>query len=403
MSFGPSTRIGVLGGGQLGRMMIQEAVDLDARVEVMDPSAEAPCRYLTHRFVQGDLTDRAAVEAFGAGLDCLTIEIEHVSVAAMAALEAAGVRVVPRPAHVALIQDKGLQKQFFVDHGIPTAPFSLMAPGGDRGARGYPVVQKLRTGGYDGKGVAVLHDATSTHFADAACVLEDKVALAKELSVIVARRGAGDVAARVRPRLARVFLPSATRAPAPRRYAPTECVFDDRGNVVSLIASPADVDAATAARATAVALDVVEKMDFVGVLAVELFLDVNGAILVNEVAPRAHNSGHHTIEANATSQFAQLLRVALDLPLGDVAPVRAHAATLNILGDADAPRGAAPAYRGLAAALATPGVHPHLYGKSTVSPFRKMGHVTVVGDSRAAVRATADHLLATVGVAGVPK
>jgi len=373
---GPSTRIGVLGGGQLGRMMIQAAVDLDARVEVMDPSADAPCRYLTHRFVRGDLCDEAAVEAFGAGLDCLTIEIEHVSVAAMAKLEASGVRVVPRPAHVGLIQDKGLQKQFFAENGIPSAPFSLMGANGDRGARGYPIVQKLRTGGYDGKGVAVLASAASEHFADAPCVLEDKVDLAKELSVIVCRRRAGDVKA----------------------YEPTECVFDDRGNVVKLVASPANVDAAVAAEATALAIAVVEKMDFVGILAVELFLAKNGELLVNEVAPRAHNSGHHTIEANATSQFAQLLRITLDLPLGDVAPTRAFAATLNVLGDADAPKGAAPAYRGLREALATPGVYPHLYGKSTVSPFRKMGHVTVVGDDRGDVLATAEALLASVGV-----
>jgi len=139
-------------------------------------------------------------------------------------------------------------------------------------------------------------------------------------------------------------------------------------------------------------------MDFVGILAVELFLAKNGELLVNEVAPRAHNSGHHTIEANATSQFAQLLRITLDLPLWDVAPTRAFAATLNVLGDADAPKGAAPAYRGLREALATPGVYPHLYGKSTVSPFRKMGHVTVVGDDRGDVLATAEALLASVGV-----
>ncbi|KAH8065951.1 phosphoribosylaminoimidazole carboxylase [Aureococcus anophagefferens] len=277
--FGPSTRIGVLGGGQLGRMMIQEAVDLDARVEVMDPSAEAPCRYLTHRFVQGDLCDAAAVEAFGAGLDCLTIEIENVSTEGMEALEAA-----------------------------------RRARRAQAGARRF--------------GRILLQGAP--------CVLEQKVAIAKELSVIVCRRSRDDVKA----------------------YEPTECVFDPRGNVVQLIVSPADVSDDVKARSRALATRVVDELDFVGILAVELFLDEAGEILVNEVAPRAHNSGHHTIEANATSQFAQLLRVTLDLPLGSVAPVRDAAAMVNVLGEADAPKGA-PHYSGLRDALDTPGVYPH--------------------------------------------
>ena len=379
--FGPSTRIGVLGGGQLGRMMIQDAVDLDARVEVMDPSAEAPCRYLTHRFVQGDLCDAAAVEAFGEGLDCLTIEIENVSTEGMAALERKGVRVVPKAAHVALIQDKGLQKQFFAEKGIATAPFVLQDADGDRGALGFPVVQKLRRGGYDGKGVVVLDSADDgKFFRGAPCVLEEKVDVAKELSVIVCRRSKDDVWA----------------------YEPTECVFDPRGNVVQLIVSPADVAPAVRAGAEALATQVVNDLDFIGILAVELFLDAKGGLLVNEVAPRAHNSGHHTIEANATSQFAQLLRVTLDLPLGSVAPVRRAAATVNVLGDPDAPKGA-PHYRGLGAALAAPGVYPHLYGKSSVSPFRKMGHVTIVGDDRDDVVKTAKHIHESVGVTSLKR
>mmetsp|Transcript_26423 Transcript_26423/g.79238 ORF Transcript_26423/g.79238 Transcript_26423/m.79238 type:complete len:402 (+) Transcript_26423:229-1434(+) len=375
---GPSLRVGVLGGGQLGRMMMQEAVDLDARIEVLDPSADAPCRHLTHRFVQGDFRDADTVEAFGKGLDCITIEIEDVSVEGLERLEAAGVRVVPKPAHVGLIQDKGLQKQFFLARGIPTAKFSLQPAGGDAGARGYPIVQKLRRGGYDGKGVKVLADARAAGF-EGACVLEDKVDISKELSVVVCRRSATERVA----------------------YAPTECVFDPRGNVVRFVVAPAAVADAVKAEATALALRVADEMGFVGILAIEMFLDTAGRLLVNEVAPRAHNSGHHTIEQCATSQFGQLLRATLDLPLGDVAPVRAAAAMVNILGDADVPKGARPVYRGLRGALAAPGVHPHLYGKSTVSPFRKMGHVTVVGDSYEAVVAKANELHESVGVAGV--
>jgi len=381
---GPSIRVGVLGGGQLGRMMIQDAVDLDARVEVMDPSADAPCAHLTPRFVQGSLLDAKAVEAFGTGLDCITIEIEGVSVPGLEALERKGVRVVPKPAHIALIQDKGLQKQFFQKHGIATAPFALQVANGDRAALGYPIVQKLRRGGYDGKGVAVLQDAASPHFEgkDAHCVLEERVDIDKELSVVVCRRSAYDV----------------------KCYEPTECVFDPRGNVVQLIVSPAAISSELSARCTALARSIVDAMDYVGILAVELFLEKGtGKILVNELAPRAHNSGHHTIEQCATSQFAQLLRVVLDLPLGDVAPTRARAAAMvNILGAPSVAKGSMPLYRGLREAMAKPGVYAHLYGKSSVSPFRKMGHITMTGDDRDEVVELAKEVLASVTCEAAP-
>ena len=381
---GPSVRIGVLGGGQLGRMMIQDAIDLDARVEVMDPSADAPCAHLTQRFVQGNLLDAKAVEAFGTGLDCITIEIEGVSVPGLEALERKGVRVVPKPAHIALIQDKGLQKQFFQKHNIATAPFALQMANGDRSALGYPVVQKLRRGGYDGKGVAVLKDASSQHFQgkDAHCVLEQKIDIEKELSVVVCRRSQYDT----------------------KCYEPTECVFDPRGNVVQLIVSPASITPEQKATCNALAKQVVDAMDYIGILAVEMFLEKGtGKIMVNELAPRAHNSGHHTIEQCATSQFGQLLRVVLDLPLGDVSPTRAKAAAMvNILGSPTVAKGSKPLYRGLREALGKPGVYPHLYGKSTVSPFRKMGHITMVGDDRDEVVELAKEVLASVACEAAP-
>lgn len=377
LAFGAGLRVGVLGGGQLGRMMLQAAANWDVRVEVMDPAEDAPCRYLTHRFVQGDLMDADAVFAFGKRCDVVTIEIEHVSVEGLRRLREAGVRVVPDPDHLALIQDKGLQKQFLVDHGFPTAPFTLVEAGGDRAARGFPIVQKLRKGGYDGKGVSVLHhasDAASKGF-EAPSLLEDLVPIAKELSVIVARNPSGEVAA----------------------FPVVEAIFDPQANLVDYLLSPADLTPDQAARARELALRLVAEMNFTGLLAVEMFLDTSGAILINELAPRTHNSGHHTIEAHGVSQFEQHLRAVLDLPLGDTTP-RCAAAMLNLVGAPDAH--GTPLYAGLGEALARPGVHAHIYGKAQVKPFRKMGHVTVTGPDAEAVRREVLHLRSLLQVHG---
>lgn len=357
VAFGAGLRVGVLGGGQLGRMMIQAAADWDLRVEVMDPAADAPCRHLTHRFVQGDLQDADAVFAFGRDLDVVTIEIEHVSVEGLQRLEAAGVAVHPSPEHLAVIQDKGLQKQFFAAHGIPSAPFELAA---GAPTSGFPVVQKLRTGGYDGKGVAILRGPEDAGF-DAPCVLEQPVEIAKELSVIVARNPSGATAT----------------------FPVVEAVFDPVANLVDYLIAPADIDAETAREANGLALQVADAMGFTGLLAVELFLDRSGRLWVNELAPRTHNSGHHTIEANHTSQFQQHLRAILDLPLGDPS-ARSAGAMLNLVGAADAH--GSPVYTGLGEALGQPGVYAHIYGKAAVKPFRKMGHVTVTGATTDEVR-----------------
>ena len=255
---GPALRLGVLGGGQLGRMMIQEAMNWDVRVEVMDPSREASCRHLTSRFVQGDLKDAEAVVAFGRDLDVLTVEIEHVSVAGLQALADSGVEVVPRPAHLGLIQDKGLQKQAYERWGIPSAPYQLIEGIADVGAMGFPIVQKLRKGGYDGKGVQVLRsaeDAAARGF-DAPCVLEHAVDIDKELSVIVARNADGASAV----------------------YPVVESVFNPEVNLVDHLMAPAAISEALEAQARQLALDVVTSMDFVGLLAVEMFLDREGEL-----------------------------------------------------------------------------------------------------------------------------
>jgi 5-(carboxyamino)imidazole ribonucleotide synthase len=375
---GPSLRIGVLGGGQLGRMMIQSAIDLDMRVEVMDPSHEAPCRSLTHRFVQGDLNDSDAVYDFGKDLDVITIEIEHVSVEGLHRLEASGVRVIPKPNHIALIQDKGLQKQFFAKHKIPTADFTLIDEGGDLTEMGFPVVQKLRVGGYDGKGVQILKsesDIVQKGFTEAS-VLEQAVDIDKELGVIVARNASGATAI----------------------YPIVESIFDPNANLVSSLFAPAQIDDSLTEKAKILALNVVEAMDFEGLMAVELFLSKSGELFVNEIAPRTHNSGHHTIESNRTSQFAQHLRVVAGLPLGDVSKIHNASGMINLLGSADAT--GAPVYERLHEAIEMAGVHPHLYGKSQVKPFRKMGHVTVTGSNHEDVHKKVLKLLEILCVTG---
>jgi 5-(carboxyamino)imidazole ribonucleotide synthase len=309
--------------------------------------------------VQGDLQNAEAVVAFGRDLDCITIEIEHVSVDGLRELEQRGVRVIPKPEHLAIIQDKGLQKQFFADHGIPTSPFQLIDNVTEVGAMGFPIVQKMRTGGYDGKGVVVLRDEASVSKAfTVPSVLEAAVDIDKELSVIVARNSSGEM----------------------RCFPVVEAVFDPVANLVDYLIAPAAITAEQASEAERVARQVAECMDFEGLLAVELFLSQNGEILVNEVAPRTHNSGHHTIEANITSQFEQHLRTVLNLPLGSTDAVHPVGAMVNIVGSANAQ--GTPDYQGIDAALATEGVHPHLYGKSQVKPFRKMGHVTITGATR---------------------
>ncbi len=377
-SLGPKLRLGVLGGGQLGRMMIQEALNWDVRVEVMDPSEEASCRHLTTRFVQGDLQNADAVVDFGRDLDVLTVEIEHVSVEGLQTLANHGVEVVPRPAHLALIQDKGRQKQAFETWGIPSAPFVLVDGANEVASMGYPIVQKLRTGGYDGKGVQVLQnsqDAAQRAF-DAPSVLEQLVDIDKELSVIVARNASGETAV----------------------YPVVEAVFNPEINLVDHLMAPAAISEDVEHQARELALNVVQAMNFVGLLAVEMFLDRQGKLWVNELAPRTHNSGHHTIEGNACSQFGQHLRAVLNLPLGDTRPLHPASAMLNLIGAPNAH--GTPQYEGMEKALAMPNVHVHLYGKSTVKPHRKMGHVTVTGPDIQSVQRDVLKLRQTMRVTG---
>jgi len=354
-----SFKIGLLGGGQLGRMTLQEAYNLNLHICVLDPSAEAPCKDLAHEFVQGDFKDFDTVYTFGKDKDVITIEFEDVNADALAKLEEEGKKVFPQASILKLIQDKGLQKQFYEKHQIPSSPYHLIKGKADLENTDlqFPIFQKLRTSGYDGYGVQSLKSKADLEKAfDAPSVIEEAVDLDKELSVIVARNEKGEI----------------------KHFPLVEMEFNPIANMVEFLFSPATVQKEIEEKAYRLAEKVIEKLDMVGILAVEMFLDKKGNLMVNEIAPRAHNSGHHTIEGNITSQFAQHLRSILNLPLGDTKLIQ-PAVMVNLLGEEDA-KGEAD-YRGMTALLTESGVYPHLYGKAMVKPFRKMGHVTIINPS----------------------
>ena len=348
-------KLGVLGGGQLGRMLLQEAVNLDIKLAALDPNPEAPCHQIVPYFTTGDFNDRETVRNFGKDLDVVTVEIEHVSIDGLRDLEQAGVKVFPQPDVLEIVQDKGLQKAFYQKHNIPTAPFKLLNNKAELldNIDLLPAAQKLRKGGYDGRGVYVIKSESDIENGfDAPTVLEQFVDLEKELSVIVARNEAGEIKA----------------------FPAVELDFNPKANLVELLFAPAKISREIEEKAEKVAIKTIEAFGMVGILAVELFLTKDGEILVNEVAPRPHNSGHQTIEANITSQYAQHLRSILNLPLGATDLIR-PAAMVNLLGEEG--HTGPVTYEGLEEALQIPGVYVHLYGKTDTKPFRKMGHVTI--------------------------
>ncbi len=352
--------IGLLGGGQLGRMLLQAAIDLDIKVSCLDPDAEAPCHELAHFFKHGSFQDYDAVYQFGRHFDVISIEIEHVNIEALEQLEKEGKQVFPQPHILRMIQDKRLQKQFFHDHGFPTAPFVLTENQTDIALHGdfLPAFHKLGKGGYDGKGVQRISSlADQPKGFNAPGLLEKAVDFEKELAVIVARNASGEIKA----------------------FPAVEMVFHPEHNLVDFLFSPAAISNEIANKAEKLAIALIDKMGLVGVLAVELFLTADGEILINEVAPRPHNSGHQTIRGNETSQYEQHLRAITGLPLGSTT-AKGVSGMLNLLG-ADGFNGLAK-YDGLNEALAIPGVYPFLYGKKMTKPFRKMGHVTILGNTK---------------------
>ncbi len=372
-----TTTISILGGGQLGSMLCEAAQPLRLRVHCLDPDPDAPALYNAQSFAEGDIRDARTVEAFGRHADVVTIEIENVSTEGMRRLrDDHGRQVCPSPEALSIIQDKGRQKEHFVQHLVPTAPFTLYSNAEavraaiDSAVLPYPFVQKALTGGYDGKGVAIIRSDDDLHLLlPGACLTEPLVPYTKELAVVVARRPSGEV----------------------KSFPVVEMDFDPQQNLVTQLLSPARVPPQVANSAAMIAQQLATTLDICGLLAVEFFLLPDHTLLVNEVAPRPHNSGHVTMDGFATSQFEQHLRAILDWPLGSTAQYR-PAVMVNILGDES---GSGPAqYRGLAEALALPGVHVHLYGKVTSKPHRKMGHVNIVADTLDEASATATQVRA---------
>jgi len=353
-------KLGILGGGQLGRMLIQQAINYNVNIKVLDPDREAPCRKLCDEFVIGSLSDYETVYNFGKRVDLLTIEIEKVNVDALDQLEREGVLVYPQPRVIRLIQDKGLQKQFFKENGIPTAPFQLITSIEQLKTSTfiYPYIQKLRRDGYDGRGVyKVASEGSLAQAFTEPSIIEEMIDFEKEISVIVARNDKGEV----------------------RTFPVVEMEFNPQVNLVEFLISPSTLAAEIQTEAERIARKVAESLKIVGLLAVEMFLTKDGKILVNEVAPRPHNSGHQSIEGNVVSQFEQHLRAIFDQPLGDTSALN-HAVMINVLGE---PGYEGPAqYLGLEEILKCSGVYVHLYGKALTKPFRKMGHVTIVDTDR---------------------
>jgi len=357
-------KLGILGGGQLGRMLIQACTNFDLHSSVLDKDVNAPCSLLASSFKPGDITDFDTVYAFGKTVDMLTIEIENVNVEALKKLEEEGLTVYPQPAIIDIIKDKRRQKMFYREHGIPTADFVLVD---NREAIKQhmdflPAFNKLGTGGYDGGGVQRIRNAEDIEKGfDAPGLLETLVDFACEISVIAARNSKGEVSV----------------------FPAVECVFHPEHNLVDYLFAPSEVSPEIEEKAEKIARQVIESFGLVGLLAVEMFVTRDGEVLVNEVAPRPHNSGHQTINANITSQYEQHLRAILGLPLG-ATDIILPSAMVNLLGEAGY---TGPAkYEGLDDLLAIEGASIFLYGKKETRPQRKMGHVTIVDQNADALK-----------------
>ncbi len=355
-----SKKIGVLGGGQLGRMLVEAAIPLALDINILDESTEFPAAGICTSFYKGSFSDYEDVIQFGMAMDVITVEIESVNTDALKTLQQHGKAVYPQAEVLEMINDKGLQKLFFQQHTLPTSSFTIYEDKSsiikaiESGELNLPFVQKIRKGGYDGRGVAVINNSTDFELLfDAPSVIEAKVDIKKEMAVIVARSIKGEVKA----------------------YPMVEMEFHPVANLVECLFCPSGLGNEIEATAQSLAIELANRLGIVGLLAVELFLDKHDRVLINEMAPRPHNSGHHTIEACDTSQFEQLLRAILDLPLGSTDLIR-PAVMINLLGE---PGFSGKAhYEGIESAIATAGVYPHIYAKKITKPNRKMGHITVM-------------------------
>lgn len=368
--FSSDFKLGILGGGQLGKMMLYDTRKFDIQTYVLDPSDVAPSRISCDHFVQGSLMDFDTVYNFGKQVDVLTFEIETVNIEALEKLEKEGVQVFPQPSVLRNIQDKGVQKEFYNDKGIPTAAFEkyAFAKAIPDTTRSYPYIWKSCQGGYDGKGVAVIRKAEDLEtLPEVPCIAEDMIPFKNELAVIVIRNVSGEV----------------------KTYPVVEMEFHPEANQVEYVICPARIDEKVAQKARAVAEKVSRAFEHVGLLAVEMFQTENDEILVNEVAPRPHNSGHYSIEGAYTNQFEQHIRAILDLPLGKT-DSKVASVMVNLVGSEGHTGNVV--YENIAEIMAMDGVTPHIYGKKETRPFRKMGHVTIVDEDLSKARKVAQQV-----------
>ncbi|WP_010251437.1 5-(carboxyamino)imidazole ribonucleotide synthase [Myroides injenensis] len=378
--FSTDFRLGILGGGQLGKMLLTETRKFDIATNVLDPSKEAPAQFGAHQFTQGDLLDFDTVYNFGKSVDVLTIEIENVNLEALEKLESEGVKTYPSPSTLKLIQNKGQQKDFYTQHQIPTAPYkrfddtSSLKTYVEEQNISFPFVWKIARFGYDGNGVKIVRNFEDIDaLPNAECIIEQMIPFKNELAVIVARSASGEIIT----------------------YPVVEMEFHPEANQVEYVICPARIPQVVSDKARALALKVSEKYNHVGLLAVEMFQTEEDEILVNEVAPRPHNSGHYSIEASYTSQFEQHIRAILDLPLGNT-DSKVAGVMVNLVG-AEGYTGQV-FYEGMKDILSIDGVTPHIYGKRETRPFRKMGHVTIVNPDMEKARAIAQQVKETIKV-----
>jgi 5-(carboxyamino)imidazole ribonucleotide synthase len=378
--FSSDFKLGILGGGQLGKMMLFDTRKFDIQTYVLDPSDEAPCKIACDKFFKGDLMDFETVYNFGKQVDILTFEIELVNLAALVKLEEEGLKVYPSPKTLKLIQNKGIQKDFYAQHDIPTASYgrfnnlkSLVVDILDAKTK-FPFVWKCTEFGYDGNGVKVIRQISDLDdLPNVECITEEMIPFKNELAVIVCRNPSGEI----------------------RTYPVVEMEFHPEANQVEYVICPARIDDKVADKARAIALSVSEKFNHVGLLAVEMFQTEDDEILVNEVAPRPHNSGHYSIEGSYTSQFENHLRAILDLPLGNT-DSKVAAVMVNLVG-AEGFSGNV-VYENIHTILGWNGVTPHIYGKKQTRPFRKMGHVTIVNQDMNEARKIAEDVKNTIRV-----
>tara|TARA_B110000027_G_scaffold12187_1_gene11239 strand:+ start:5739 stop:6893 length:1155 start_codon:yes stop_codon:yes gene_type:complete len=378
--FSGSQTIGILGGGQLGKMLITATSQWDITTKVMDSNNKAPARITCDTFVVGDLMDYDMVVEFGKNVDVLTIEIENVNTDALEALEKKGVKVYPQASVLKIIQNKCNQKQFYKSNNIPTAPFQLfnskeaLKQAIGKGSVSFPFVWKSEAMGYDGYGVQIVRSNSDIEkLNEGACMAEDLIPIDKELGVIVCRSPRGESVC----------------------YPTVEMEFHPTANQVEYVLSPARISNKLNKKVIELAILVSKSFKHVGLLAVELFLTKDGELIVNEVAPRPHNSGHFSIEASYTSQFEQHIRAILDLPLGRTEN-KVAGVMVNLVGKEG---NIGPVYyKNLEDILAIEGVNPHIYGKKETRPFRKMGHITVVNKDLSKAREIAEYIKETIEV-----